>query len=227
MEGPESDSGTSAAFTSGFTVAPALKKVKRVACFFSMVVAAKKTITKMLTLYRRSLSTIVGRRLLSRSTELQTMRFSGSRCFSGEAKPENPVSTDGAEAQSEENLADKPVPEGTVDEYTKAAEGLTKAETSLKELHHKLLLKYADAENKRRERVEELKKRDAVYVKKMGEKTVEIYESLKGVCQLAQKKAANKTADDKVKSLSEGLVMTHGLMKNILSKHNVVIKESK
>ena len=99
---------------------------------------------------------------------------------------------------------------------------LSKAENESKAVHRKLLLKYADAENKRRERVEELKKLDAKYISAFGQKVSAIYESLSKVCEAAQKKAEAPNADEKVKSFTEGLVMTQGIMKNILSKHNII-----
>ena len=107
-------------------------------------------------------------------------------------------------------------------EYKAALEKLEKLQTEYNATHRKLLLKYADAENKRRERVEEVKKRDAKYIKSFGEKVQEIHESLNKVCELSQAKASLPDADEKVKSFTEGLVMTRGIMKNILVKHNIV-----
>ncbi len=118
--------------------------------------------------------------------------------------------------------AEKVAEENSSDPYIKAAEELQNLENSAKDLHRELLLKYANAENKRRERVEEVKRRDAQYISKFGEKTLNIYESLGKVCELAQQKANASDADEKVKSLAEGLVMTHGIMKNILNKHGLM-----
>jgi molecular chaperone GrpE (heat shock protein) len=107
-------------------------------------------------------------------------------------------------------------------EYKAALEKLEKLQAEVDASHRKLLLKYADAENKRRERVEEIKNRDAKYIKSFGEKVQEIHESLNKVCELSQSKASLLDADEKVKSFTEGLVMTRGIMKNILVKHNIV-----
>jgi molecular chaperone GrpE (heat shock protein) len=104
---------------------------------------------------------------------------------------------------------------------TEADETLKKLEVEQKSLHHKLLLKYADAENVRRERVNDVKRRDAQYIAKFGDKVGDIYDSLVKVCDFASGKAAVPNVDEKVKSLTEGLVMTKGLMRNILEKHNI------
>ena len=108
------------------------------------------------------------------------------------------------------------------DSQTKMKAQIEKFEQDAKDMHRKLLLKYADAENKRRERVDEIKKRDAKYISAFGLKVSAIYESLSKVCDLSQGKASAPNADEKVKSFTEGLVMTRDIMKNILEKHNIV-----
>jgi molecular chaperone GrpE (heat shock protein) len=104
---------------------------------------------------------------------------------------------------------------------TKRRIALLTMRRKLLKLHHKLLLKYADAENVRRERVNDVKRRDAQYIAKFGDKVGDIYDSLVKVCDFASGKAAVPNVDEKVKSLTEGLVMTKGLMRNILEKHNI------
>ena len=111
---------------------------------------------------------------------------------------------------------------GQDDAYLKAVNELDQVQTSITNLHRELLLKYANAENKRRERIEEIKKRDAQHITKFGQKTLKIYESLVKVCDQAQAKSSLSDADDKVKSLAEGLVMTQGIMRNILTKHGIM-----
>ena len=112
-------------------------------------------------------------------------------------------------------------PVSQVDEvYQKAVADLDTAEVTIRKLHGELLLKYADAENVRRERASELKKRDLGNIKVFGGKTGTIFESLDKVCTTANEKAA-KSDDEKVKSLAEGLSMTRDIMKNILEKHNI------
>ena len=132
------------------------------------------------------------------------------------ASPESEKTTD---SQSNE---EKVVEDVSSDPYNKAIHELENLENSAKDLHRQLLLKYANAENKRRERLEEVKRRDAQHISKFGEKSLKIYESLGKVCDQAKEKAATGDADEKVKSLAEGLVMTHGIMKNILAKHGLV-----
>jgi molecular chaperone GrpE (heat shock protein) len=94
-------------------------------------------------------------------------------------------------------------------------------ENNLKSTHHKLLLKYADAENKRRDRLADLKKKDSSHISKFGDKVSGIYRSLEEVCTIAQERAKSPGAEEKVKSFSEGLFMTRDIMKGILSKHNI------
>ncbi len=115
---------------------------------------------------------------------------------------------------------------GQDDAYLKVVQELEQVQSSITNLHRELLLKYANAENKRRERIEEIKRRDAQHISKFGEKTLKIYESLVKVCDQAQSKSSLSDADDKVKSLAEGLVMTQGIMRNILTKHGIM-QESK
>lgn len=110
-------------------------------------------------------------------------------------------------------------------EYEKVVESVKKSEAEVVELHRKLLFKYAEAENKRRERLEEIKRRDTKHIASFAEKALGIFDSLEKVCTLAQSKAGVAGANDKVKSFSEGLVMTRDIMRNILSKHNVVSKK--
>ena len=111
---------------------------------------------------------------------------------------------------------------GQDDAYLKVVQELEQIQVSITNLHRELLLKYANAENKRRERIEEIKRRDAQHISKFGEKTLKIYDSLVKVCDLAQSKSSLSDADDKVKSLAEGLVMTQGIMRNILTKHDIM-----
>lgn len=137
-------------------------------------------------------------------------------------KAENPA----ADKPEKEEVSEAPTEASSEEvEYKHAVEALQKAENDAKNIHRKLLLKYADAENRRRERVEELKKLDAKYISAFGEKVSSIYESLSKVCAAAQKKAEAPSAEEKVKSFTEGLVMTQGIMKNILSKHNIIKSE--
>jgi len=109
---------------------------------------------------------------------------------------------------------------------TEVSEKLDNMENEYKSLHHKLLLKYADAENLRRDRINDVRKRDSQYIAKFGDKVSDIYESLSKICDFANKKAAAQEAEEKVRSLTEGLVMTRGLMKNILEKHNIKNKSA-
>jgi molecular chaperone GrpE (heat shock protein) len=109
-----------------------------------------------------------------------------------------------------------------ISEYEIAVASLKKSESLSNELHRNLLFKYAEAENKRRERLEEIKRRDAKYIQSFADKTLSIYGSLEKVCTLAQAKSQEDGSSEKVRSLAEGLVMTRDIMKNILSKHNVV-----
>ena len=124
-----------------------------------------------------------------------------------------------------EKIEEKQQAEQIIDEVARRYAELEKSQETARELHHKLLLKYADAENKRRERSAELKKRNAKNIASFGEKTLSIYESLAKVCDLAQEKAKLPDAEEKVKSLSEGLVMTRDIFKNILSKHNIPVEQ--
>ena len=135
----------------------------------------------------------------------------GAENVEADAKPEEKVKP--------EETAEK-IAEDT--EYAQAVESLKKAESDSKSFHHRLLLKYADAENKRRERVEELKKLDSKHITAFGDKVKAIYDSLENVCATAKVKSDAPTADEKVKSFSEGLMMTRDIMKNILVKHNIV-----
>jgi molecular chaperone GrpE (heat shock protein) len=107
--------------------------------------------------------------------------------------------------------------------FTKKCAELKSAEAQVKGLHHKLLLKYADAENKRRERVSEIKRRSEKRVAEFGQKIVSIQESLSKVCNIAQARSDAADSSDKVKSLAEGLVMTRGILKNVLEKHNISV----
>ena len=144
-------------------------------------------------------------------------RFSRSATGGGQAKQQ-----DEENLQSHEESVPEPEQAEVSADEAKALDDLQKSEVTVKELHHKLLLKYADAENKRRERSVELKRRDAANIKLFADKTYGIYDSLESVCKIATEKAADPTADEKVKSFAEGLSMTRGIMKNILAKHNVV-----
>ena len=144
-------------------------------------------------------------------------RFAGSATGNGHGKEQ-----DEDNLQSHEESVPEPEQAEVSTDEAKALDDLQKADATVKELHHKLLLKYADAENKRRERSAELKRRDAVNIKLFADKTYGIYESLESVCKIATEKAADPTADEKVKSFAEGLSMTRGIMRNILAKHNVV-----
>lgn len=133
--------------------------------------------------------------------------------------------------ETDESMENATVPEKSGDdsqqseqisEYDSAIASLRKSEALSNELHRSLLFKYAEAENKRRERLEEIKRRDAKYIQSFAEKTLSIYGSLDKVCTLAQSKSQVDGSSEKVRSLAEGLVMTRDIMKNILSKHNVV-----
>jgi molecular chaperone GrpE (heat shock protein) len=146
-----------------------------------------------------------------------------SRLFSSAADP-NKAETPTAEKSEEETETMKEASKEEI-EYNQAVGALKKAEEDAKNIHRTLLMKYADAENKRRQRVEELKKLDSKHISAFGQKVSTIYESLSIVCGTAQKKAEALSADEKVKSFTEGLVMTHGIMKNILSKHNIIKSE--
>ena len=147
-------------------------------------------------------------------------KASGIRLFSGSSDEKKVDIVDEA-SPSENKTADKT--ESPVEEdNSKRMESLNKSESLANELHRNLLFKYAEAENKRRERLDEIKRRDAKYIKSFAEKTLSIYESLDKVCTLAESKAKVDGANEKVKSFTEGLVMTRCIMRNILAKHNVV-----
>ena len=130
--------------------------------------------------------------------------------------------------QSQEPVMESPEGNGKkFDEMAAAQDRLKQAEASLNSSHHQLLLKYAEAENKRRERLGEIKKRDTANVSKFAEKVADIYASLEDVCMVAASKKQAESREERVKSLSEGLFMTRDIMKNILAKHNVESKPRK
>lgn len=122
------------------------------------------------------------------------------------------------EISEEQKLAD--------DNYNKAARELETSQQLVKDLHHQLLLKYANAENTRRERVAEIKRRGDKHISQFGEKIGSIYESLAKVCATAQTRSSAPDATDKVKAFTEGLTMTQGIFKNVLEKHNIAMKKS-
>jgi len=134
----------------------------------------------------------------------------------------SPKSDDQTTEKSSQSTSEKAEEDISADSYSKAMDDLKNVENSAKDLHRQLLLKYANAENTRRERLEEVRRRDAQHISKFGEKVSTIYESLDKVCELAKAKAESSDADEKVKSLAEGLIMTRGIMKNILSKHGIM-----
>jgi molecular chaperone GrpE (heat shock protein) len=147
--------------------------------------------------------------------------FCGMRYCGSAPSKDNPDAPP-AEESTKGEAAEKPDEMDEDLEYKQAAEAMSKAETQAKSLHHSLLLKYADAENKRRERVEELKKLDSKHVVAFGNKVSAIFDSLCNVCETAKAKADAPSAGEKVKSLTEGLTMTRDIMRNILVKHNIV-----
>lgn len=149
-------------------------------------------------------------------------RHSIGQRFCGSASAKDQSEASDTEKTKLEETSAKPEEIDEDSEYHQATEALAKAEAQAKALHHNLLLKYADAENKRRERVEELKKLDARHVTGFGNKVSAIYDSLCKVCETAKAKSEAPSAEDKVKSLSEGLMMTRDIMKNILVKHSIV-----
>lgn len=136
------------------------------------------------------------------------------------------VKDSGASSEEELNSTTTLDSAGKVEEdssssYQKALEEIETAELSARQLHGDLLRKYASAENKRRERSTEISKRNAQNIKAFASKSSLIFDSLGRVCELAQAKAKAPGVDEKVKSLAEGLTMTHGIMNNILEKHNI------
>ena len=168
-----------------------------------------------------SLRPLLNRTFGRRVHLISSTRFCATK---SETKPsEDKVASDKAPNGSEDIAGTKT---DVNDAYSKASKEYEELEGSVRDLHRQLLLKYANAENKRRERLDEIKKRDTQHISNFGEKTVAIYESLVKVCELAKEKSIAPDADDKVKSLSEGLVMTQGIMKNILTKHGIM-KDSK
>jgi molecular chaperone GrpE (heat shock protein) len=173
----------------------------------------------MIRVYQR-----VGAALLQKNLPIQlTTRslFQGSQLVRSKAD-ESGKGSSGSEKVSEEQSAEPSAQSNDeVDGRTKIQTQIQKLESEGKDMHRKLLLKYADAENKRRERVDEIKKRDAKYISAFGGKVSAIYDSLSKVCELSETKASAPNADEKVKSFAEGLVMTRGIMKNILEKHNI------
>ena len=137
-----------------------------------------------------------------------------------------------AESEATETLEKESVPEAESkeaeevstpvdDAYAAAMKEYEAVELEAKKLHGDLLLRYANAENKRRERNTEIKRRDGLNISSFGNKATSIFASLDKTCELADKKANALEADVKVKSLAEGLRMTRGIMKNILVKHNI------
>ena len=147
----------------------------------------------------------------------------GARCFASTDDTRNSSgSKEDEKIKSAHDDAQESPSVGQDDAYLKVVQQLEQTQGSITNLHRELLLKYANAENKRRERIEEIKRRDTQHISKFGDKTLKIYESLVKVCDQAQQKAAATDADDKVKSLAEGLVMTQGIMRNILSKHGIM-----
>lgn len=177
----------------------------------------------MLSLYRRA---------LTKRTLQSLSRSAPARLFSGQStKPEKmEAQSEGKDraGESQEPVMESPEGNGKkLDEMATAQDKLKQAEASLKSTHHQLLLKYAEAENKRRERQGEIKKRDTANVSKFAEKVADIFASLEDVCTVAASKIQAESTEERVKSLSEGLFMTRDIMKNILAKHNVEPKPRK
>lgn len=110
--------------------------------------------------------------------------------------------------------------------YSKTLKELETSQMLAKDLHHQLLLKYADAENKRRDRLAEIKRRGDRQMSQFGGKIAIIYESLAKVCESASASSKSPDASDKVKALTEGLSMTRGIFKNVLEKHNIIVKKT-
>ncbi len=110
--------------------------------------------------------------------------------------------------------------------YSKAVKELEVSQQLVKDLHNQLLLKYADAENKRRERLADLKRRGNKHIAHFGEKIALIHESLENVCDKATKRSHAPESSDKVKAFTEGLTMTQGIFKNVLEKHNIKQKKT-
>ena len=177
-------------------------------------------------LYRRSFSILGKNRIPSLPREKAFLSPSHRLFFSKEEKVAEEKAPLADEQVDKKAGEDKPEPTPIADELTRASAELEKAQATVKELHHKLLLKYANAENKRRERSDEIRRRNSKNILTFGQKTLGIYESLAKVCDLAQDKANLPEAEEKVKSLSEGLVMTRDIFKNILSKHNIEINQN-
>jgi molecular chaperone GrpE (heat shock protein) len=202
-----------------------LKKLRIVACFFSMKVVLAiffRVLSSMMIVprsIRGSLRSSVSWGQLSKKAQ-----YIPHAPFRGFCSKSNAADDSDAKQSSDTEAQDAPQTDSTPEdrEYAQALEALQKAEQEAKSLHRNLLLKYADAENKRRERVEDIKKLDTKHVSAFGKKVSEIFESLTKVCDTAQSKAAAPTAGEKVKSFSEGLVMTRDIMKNILAKHSIL-----
>lgn len=138
----------------------------------------------MLSLYRRALT----------KRNIQSLsRSAPGRLFSGQStkaeKMEAQCNGQDQSGQSQEPVMESPEGNGKkFDEMAAAQDSLKQAEASLNSSHHQLLLKYAEAENKRRERLGEIKKRDTANVSKFAEKVADIYASLEDVCMVAASK---------------------------------------
>jgi len=119
-----------------------------------------------------------------------------ARCnFSDTSKKVQPESAPESEkVLPEENapqdVAESEEPAAPIDDaYAMAVKAYEAAEREGKKLHGELLLRYADAENKRRERTAELKRRDAYNISAFGAKTMSICYSSDKTCELAEKKS--------------------------------------